>query len=68
MQILIQKIKSIKENYLSRSPKGKWYFVFQIALFFLRLCGSGSIDLNFKVTWTSFTVAFAVLDNIVSFL
>lgn len=64
---LIEKYKAIKEDYLRRSLRGKWTFVQQIGIFFLKICGIAIIDRNFKVTWFSFSKAVAVFDVIVSF-
>lgn len=68
MKKLIQKCKAIKEEYLSRSPRGKWTFVLKIGIFILKICGVEAIDINYKVTWYSFACAVVILDLFLSFI
>lgn len=68
MKTLKQIFNAIKDDYLKRSPRGKWKFVRNTAIFILKICGVAAIDLNFKVTWYSFACAVVVLDVFLSFL
>lgn len=64
----IKKYKKIKDDYLSRSPKGKWDFVRNIANSLLQMIGVAVIDLNFKVWWYSYMGAVVLINTALSFL
>lgn len=51
---------------MSRSPKGKWQFVLDIAVFVQNLTAVAMIDVNFDVWWYSYTSAIGFLDFFVS--
>lgn len=55
--------KSIKNEYLSRSPRGKWLFVRNIGIFALKLMGNPILDPNYRVYWYSFA-GILVVSNI----
>lgn len=51
---LVKKYREIKDDYLNRSPKGKWLFVRNSGIFILEICGLPVIDPNFQVNWRSY--------------
>lgn len=68
MRELLQKYRAFKEDFVKRSPRGKWSFVHQIGIHILEMCGVAVIDKKFKITWYSFACGVVVLDVIVSFI
>ena len=65
---LIEKFKSAKAEYLSRSPKGKWEFVRNTGVTILRVTGVPVLDPNFEVYWWSWAAAGVISDITVSFI
>lgn len=65
---LIEKFKTTKVEYLSRSPKGKWEFVRNTGIFILRCTGVPVLDPNFKVYWWSYAATGVILDVTFSFI
>lgn len=63
----IEKLKSVKAEYLSRSPKGKWEFVRNIGIYVLQVTGVPVLDPNFKVYWWSYAITGVILDVTISF-
>lgn len=57
--MLLKKYKEIKDDYMSRSPKGKWNFVRHIGIFILKLTGTPILDYNYKIRWYSYIGYFA---------
>lgn len=62
------KYKAIKTEYLERSPKGKWQFVLNIAIYAQKVIGFGILDAKFKVQWHSFSSGVAFVDCFISFI
>lgn len=65
---LFEKLRSIKTNYLRRSPKEKWLFVRDAGILVLRTTGVPVLDPNFKVYWYSYAAGFVILDVTISFI
>lgn len=65
---LIEKIKSMKVEYLNRSPRGKLLFVRNVGIFVLTLCGLAVLDPKFKVNWYSYAPAVVSTDLLLSFI
>lgn len=63
----INKYKSLKVEYLSRSPKGKWVFIRDIGIIVLTMTGVPVLDPNYKVTWFSYAGAIVTIDVFSSF-
>lgn len=62
LQKLIELYKSMKTDYLNRSPKGKWLFVRNVGIFVLTLTGVPFLDPNFKIWWYSYAAGVAAAD------
>lgn len=54
LRIFIDKYKTLKSEYLNRSPNGKWLFVRNIGIFILKLIGVPVFDPNFEVSALSY--------------
>lgn len=54
LRIFIDKYKTLKSEYLNRSPNGKWLFVRNIGIFILKLIGVPVVDPNFEVSAFSY--------------
>lgn len=65
--MFLKKYREIKEDYLKRSPRGKWLFVRSIGILFLKIGGVDILNPNFKVWWYSFVPAFIFIDLFASF-
>lgn len=65
LEKLVEKCKSLKIEYLNRSPKGKWLFMMNICELILKSIGLNSLDPNFKMTWL-FYVAGVVIVSVFS--
>lgn len=65
---LTEKYKVLKEEYLSRSPRGKWEFVRNIGIFVLTLTGVPILDPTYEVYWYSFAPFVTCTDIFISFL
>lgn len=61
------KYESIKTEYLFRTPKGKWLFVLNMGMFFLKMIGIPILDLEFEVWWYSYISGIAFVDSMISF-
>lgn len=66
--MMIAKYKSVKADYLNRSPKGKWLLVRNFGIFVQTLIGVPVLDPDFKVNWYSFIGIVGVIDSFASFL
>lgn len=64
---LIEKYKTVKKDFLSRSPRGKWEFSRNIGIFVLTLTGVPVLDPNYKVSWYSYAPLLTCLDIFISF-
>lgn len=64
---LIEKYKTIKKDFFSRSPRGKWEFSRNIGIFVLTLTGVPVLDPNYKVSWYSYAPGLTCLDIFISF-
>lgn len=51
---LFEKYNSLKSEYMNRSPKGKWRFVLNMAIFAQSLYGVAVVDRDFKLWWYSY--------------
>lgn len=65
---LIEKYKSVKADYLNRSPRGKWLFIRNIGISVLTLTGVPVLDPHFEVYWYSFAAGIAAINILLSFL
>lgn len=63
----IKTCKSIKENYLKKSPKQKWLFIRDIGISILSLSGVPILDPNHKTYWYSYAVCGLTVDYTFSF-
>lgn len=68
IRYFIEKFKTAKAEYLSRTPKGKWEFVRNTGIMLLRVTGVPVIDPNFKFYWWSWACGGVILDVTVSFI
>lgn len=68
LKYLVEKYRSIKSEYMNRSPKGKWRFVLNSAIFFQRLIAVEQCDVNFEVWWYTYASGVAFLDLVFSFV
>lgn len=59
---LVDKYKSMKGEYMSRSPKEKWKFVLNWAIFFQKITGVAVLDKNYEVYWYTYGLCAAFLD------
>lgn len=64
---LLEKYRSIKADYLSRSPRGKWEFVRNIGIFVLKLTGVPVLDPNYELYWYSFAPMLCGINIFLSF-
>lgn len=53
---------------MNRSPKGKWRFILNLAIFIQRLTGVAIVDKNFEVWWYTYASGVAFVDIFISFL
>lgn len=67
LKYFIEKLKSIKTEYMERSPQGKWQFVLNLAVFFQKLIGVEILDTNFKVWWFTYVGCLGLIDVVSSF-
>lgn len=66
--IIIEKLSSIRSEYLNRSPKGKWLYVRNIGIHVLRTTGVPVLDPNFKIYWYSYAAGVVIIDVTLSFI
>lgn len=64
---IIEKYKRTKEDFVSRSPRGKWEFVRNIGIFILTLTGVPILDPSYEVIWYSYAPGLTCLDIFISF-
>lgn len=64
----MEKCKSIKENYLNRSSKGKWLFIRNIGIVILKMTGVPILDPHYKVNWWSYGCAVGGINYSISLL
>lgn len=67
IKLLLNKYKKLKEDYLARSPRGKWIYVRNFGIVLLKSVGIPVLDPNFKVWWYSY-VSFVLLFNFLTSL
>lgn len=65
---VIAKYKSIKSEYMHRTPKGKWLFVLNMAIFALKIAGFDILTIDFKLTWISYIPGVVLVDCVLSFI
>lgn len=65
---LLEKYREFKEDYLNRSPKGKWKFVRNIGTFLLKCCGVSVMEPDFKIYWYSYSTSVALFCTFASFI
>lgn len=65
---IVGQYKSIKTEYMNRTPKGKWHFVLNMAIFALNISGSDVISTNFKLGWYSYISGVVLVDCVLSFI
>lgn len=58
----------MKSDFLSRSPKGEWLFVRDVAISLLRLTGAAALDPTFEVYWFSYFPGVTAILGFISFL
>lgn len=63
----IEKLVEIRDDYLCRSPKGKWHFIRGIAEHFLRMIGIPVVSRDFKVWWYSDICSVCMANAVLSF-
>lgn len=63
----VEKYKSIKSAYLSRSPREKWILIRNTAAFFLGCLGIPVSDPNFKANWYSYVSIVVAIDMTLSY-
>lgn len=64
----MEKYKSMKSDYMIRSPKRKWLFVLKMGIVAQKSIGIAILDPNFEVWWYTYASGIAFLDVILSFL
>lgn len=57
IQILIDTVKSIKDEYLNRTSRGKWMFIKNIGIFVLNLIGVRTLEPHLNVYWYTYSSA-----------
>ena len=67
MRKYLKKLRDIKDDYLNRSPKGKWEFARNIGESILMLTGTHILDPNFKPRWYTYISVFVFCDFFVCF-
>lgn len=65
---MFEKLKSVRSEYLSRSPKGKWQFVRDIGILVLKTTGVPVLDPKFEVYWYSYAAGLVIFDVTLSFI
>lgn len=68
LKYLFEKYKSMKIEYLNRSPRGKWLFVLNMSIFALNAIGCASFVAGFKVSWYTLSTLVLFIDLFLSFL
>lgn len=68
IKYLSNKYKGLREEYLARSPRGKWGFVQSLGNFFLKPIGFDFLDRNFKMRWYSYGAFILPLNFFTSFI
>lgn len=68
LKYLIEKYRKVKDDYMNRSPKGKWMIVRDVGNMFLRFIGVAYLDPKFKVSWYSYAPAIVMIDVFLSCL
>lgn len=64
----LKSYSAAKSDFLSRSPKGKWLFVRDVAISLLRLTGAAALDPTFEVYWYSYFPGVTAIIGFISFL
>lgn len=67
IKYFINKYVEIRNNYLYRSPKGKWHFIRCISGYFLKMIGIPVVDRDFKVWWYSYICTVCLTNIVLSF-
>lgn len=59
--------QSVKKSFSNRTPREKWCFVRDIAIFMLLFTGVPFFDRNFKLSWLCFIPAIVTVDYVLCF-
>lgn len=68
MNRIIEKYKTLKREYLARTPREKWKFVRNVGRFLLIVVGVPVLNAKFYLDWYSFVPLAAIIDFFASTL
>lgn len=68
LKYITEKLKSVKSEYMNRSPRGKWSFILNMGIFVQKLTAVEMIDRNFKVWWYTYASGVVFIDIFCSFI